>query len=183
MKAQDALALLVTAEGAAPEHGRFEMRIYRNTCSIPDCGRLVVGRGWCPTHYNRWKRHGDPNYVRPERPAPPRRLTQLEKFWSRINQNGPIPPHLPTLGPCWVWTRGTASAGYGRMRWRGGYEYAHRIMWILANDAIPDGLWILHKCDNPLCCRPEHLFLGTPLDNVIDRNAKGRHPWAVKKYA
>jgi len=51
---------------------------------------------------------------------------------------------------------------------------AHQIAWVSANGPIPDGLNVLHRCDNPPCCRPEHLFLGTQKDNVRDCMAKGR---------
>lgn len=67
--------------------------------------------------------------------------------------------------------------GYGRIT-RGargaGYERAHRVAWELANGAIPDGMWVLHSCDNPPCCNPDHLFLGDVTANVQDMISKGR---------
>ncbi|MGH7024521.1 MAG: HNH endonuclease signature motif containing protein [Caulobacteraceae bacterium] len=59
------------------------------------------------------------------------------------------------------------------VKWRD-TRYAHRLAWELANGPIPDGLLILHKCDNPVCCNPDHLFLGTAADNHADCAAKGR---------
>jgi hypothetical protein len=66
--------------------------------------------------------------------------------------------------------------GYGRLHYGGGMQYrsAARISWELHFGPIPEGLWVLHKCDNPRCVRPDHLFLGTSLDNVRDMIAKGR---------
>lgn len=54
-------------------------------------------------------------------------------------------------------------------------EYAHRVSWELAYGPIPPGLFVCHHCDNPPCVRPDHLFVGTPRDNTLDRDRKGRH--------
>jgi len=71
---------------------------------------------------------------------------------------------------CWVWGRTCWVKGYGRV----GDLRAHRVMWAIVNGPIPDGLQVLHHCDNPPCVRPDHLFLGTQLDNMRDMIAKGR---------
>ena len=70
---------------------------------------------------------------------------------------------------------GTRTAdGYG-MLWVGGRQWgAHRWAWTQANGPIPDGMMVLHRCDNPPCWNPDHLFLGTAADNARDRDAKGR---------
>ena len=87
-----------------------------------------------------------------------------------------MPPHCPEIGPCWTWTRATNKAGYGKI---GSGEGAgtlatHRVSWELTNGPVPDGLFVLHRCDNPPCCNPAHLFLGTSRDNTLDMIAKGR---------
>jgi hypothetical protein len=99
----------------------------------------------------------------------------ISRFWSKVNKRGPVPSHAPELGECWVWTRGKA-AGYGSLSGPGGSKtlYAHRLAFELAAGPIEGGLFVLHKCDNRACCRPDHLFLGTQRDNIRDCSVKGR---------
>jgi len=75
---------------------------------------------------------------------------------------------------CLEWQGAKNAHGYGRVMCDGKHQRAHRVAWVLANGAIPDGLGVLHKCDRPACCLVDHLFLGTPADNAHDRDAKGR---------
>lgn len=75
---------------------------------------------------------------------------------------------------CWLWRGARYPAGYGVI-WSGGKNvFAHRASWELAHGQIPDGQCVLHRCDNPSCVNPEHLFLGTKGENCSDRSAKGR---------
>jgi hypothetical protein len=79
-------------------------------------------------------------------------------------------------GGCWLW-EGAIIRGYGRIRNPGAwntYSFVHRLAWEEANGPIPDGLHVLHRCDVTSCCNPDHLFLGTQLDNNSDMFAKGR---------
>jgi hypothetical protein len=116
----------------------------------------------------------------------PRKTTE-ERFWAKVNKDGPIPEHCPELGPCWVWTRAKDARGYGKIGIPRGlvgkYTTAttHRLSYEWEFDPIPDGLIILHRCDNPPCCRPSHLRLGTQSDNAKDTIAKGRHPFLCDK--
>ena len=102
----------------------------------------------------------------------------IVKFWSKVNKNGSIPKHRPELGPCWEWLAGLFSTGYGTFEHgeKGNHKplKAHRVSWEIANDEIPNSLWVLHECDNRKCVNPNHLFLGTRTDNVRDMWAKGR---------
>ena len=75
---------------------------------------------------------------------------------------------------CWEWSGIPRRGGYGqimvqRQRW-----FSHRLSWTIANGKIPDEIFVLHKCDNPICVNPDHLFLGTAEDNAQDSVAKGR---------
>lgn len=97
-----------------------------------------------------------------------------ERLWEKVDKDGPTVPHMTTR--CWVFT-GCCSAnhGYGRIAIaRSVARRAHRVSWELANGPIPDGLFVLHRCDNPPCVRPDHLFLGTQRDNILDMHRKGR---------
>lgn len=83
----------------------------------------------------------------------------------------------PTTKPessCVEWSGYRDKHGYGRASFDGRTDSAHRIAWQLANGPVPVGLCVLHKCDNPPCINPEHLFLGTQADNLADMTAKGR---------
>lgn len=103
------------------------------------------------------------------------RADPTQRFWAKVNRNGPIPSHCMELGPCWIWIASYTDSGYGRFSFtKGHWVPAHRFSWELHNAPIPQGLWVLHRCDTPACVRPNHLFLGTVTDNARDMAAKGR---------
>lgn len=107
-------------------------------------------------------------------------VTILRRFFEKVNVSGPIHPELGSA--CWLWTGATNELGYGLIRYQGRAQKAHRVGWQLAYGEIPSienhygTMFVCHKCDNPSCVRPSHLFLGTPRDNVLDMRGKGREP-------
>lgn len=96
----------------------------------------------------------------------------IKLFWRKVDKiNGPI---HPVYGRCWVWMAHKDKDGYGTVRVRGNPYRSHVYSWRIANGRTEEKLWILHKCDNPSCVNPQHLFLGTAKDNSHDRDIKGR---------
>ena len=88
-----------------------------------------------------------------------------DRFWDKVRVGD----------DCWVWTGGLYEGGYGNFLYYTGKNIgAHRYSWIYHYGEIPQGLQVLHKCDNPPCVNPEHLFLGTHQDNMDDMMAKDR---------
>jgi hypothetical protein len=101
-----------------------------------------------------------------------------DRFWAKVDKNGPIPAHCPELGACWVWTGGCKTVrglvAYGELNVAGAPESSHRISYRLRHGAIPKGKHILHHCDNKLCVNPLHLYAGTESDNGRDKYTRGQ---------
>jgi len=98
--------------------------------------------------------------------------TYEERFWSRVDKSD----------DCWEWTRGKFTSGYGSVYFKGKRVQTHRVSWVLTFGEIPEhdsyhGMCVLHKCDNPGCVNPDHLFLGTQQDNITDMIHKHRAKW------
>ena len=96
-----------------------------------------------------------------------------DRFWEKVDKSG----------ECWIWTACTDGHGYGVMSVPGGYTKAHILSYRMHVGEIPRGLCVLHKCDNPRCVNPDHLFLGTRRDNALDRDRKGRVAHGESHYA
>lgn len=90
-----------------------------------------------------------------------KQAVQLTKY--TVNSNG-----------CWIWTGSFFKDGYGQMKRNGKNLKAHRVFFEAHKGPIPEGLCVLHKCDTPACVNPEHLWAGTNLQNIQDRDRKNR---------
>lgn len=87
-----------------------------------------------------------------------------------------------TTAKCWEWNGHLNSRGYGLFRLKGKDVFAHRVSYLFEYGELPDDMFVCHKCDNPKCIRPDHLFLGTQKDNMADCRSKGRNFWANKTH-
>ena len=95
----------------------------------------------------------------------------LERFWPKVRKTD----------ECWEWIAGTrGKTGYGSFKIDGEVIDTHRVSWMIHFGPIPEDKFVLHKCDNRKCVRPDHLFLGTQLDNVRDMISKGRQHKPLK---
>jgi hypothetical protein len=99
---------------------------------------------------------------------------EIDSFWSKVQATD--------VETCWVWTAGTDNGGYGIMSVGAYPAKVHRVSWELHVGPIPDGLGVLHTCDNRVCVNPYHLFLGTTVDNTKDRDQKGRQTQGEKHH-
>jgi hypothetical protein len=169
------------------------------TCSVDGCEGRPHARGWCDTHYRRWRRKGSvkdrlslkgvrcsindceqDTYAR----------TWCHKHYQQWRSTG-HPLRYKRRGPakirfwkyvqrsadnvCWLWTGARNDNGYGHLYAEGRMVYAHRLSWELHNGAeVSPDLEVMHACDNPPCVNPGHLSVGTQADNMADMIRKGR---------
>jgi hypothetical protein len=96
--------------------------------------------------------------------------TAEDRFWARVDKSG----------RCWLFQGATDKWGYGHVGHGGRRVQAHRYAFLIAKGDIPAGQLVLHKCDTPLCVRPDHLFLGSDADNRADCVSKGRQAWGER---
>lgn len=147
--------------------GPFQERTAK-VCEYDGCFRPSYAKRLCSKHYARLRAHGDPSIViTPDKFRHPTRTPDQARdaFMRRLRRTGT---------GCLAWTGATDPSGYGRVEWNGAIQLAHRVAYQILVGPIPDGQFICHRCDNPPCCEPQHLFAGTGLDNHNDMWSKGR---------
>lgn len=140
-------------------------------CSVSGCERFAKTRTWCATHYSRWLRTGTPEDGE-------RSLPLAERFWVKVQFDGPIPVYAPHLGPCWLWRRGKSN-GYGVFNPSGQSVGAHVWSYQFCGGVIPEGFELDHLCRVPACVRVDHLEAVPPRINVL----RGIGPTAVNAQA
>lgn len=134
------------------------------TCTIPGCSKPHQARGWCKTHYSQWFRNGK---VGP-------RLTVYERFMAGVDTSG-------GTDACHPWTKARNSDGYGHFSVNGKLYGVHRwLLGYLRGRPLDPEEEACHRCDNPPCCNPQHLYVGDHKRNVRDAVDRGRI-WQVKR--
>lgn len=132
-------------------------------CYIENCGGKVNAYGLCKKHYRRIKTHGTPNGGKYSRD------TLENRFWRQVDKKSD--------NECWIWSGTKNKKGYGCIIKDDGSRkrhLAHRASYIINKGEIPDGLYVLHSCDNPSCVNPNHLRVGTQSENIKEAFDKGR---------
>ena len=130
---------------------------------VNGCAKPIYKSGKCRPCYRRWLK--DPSVERPSQ------RTREQRFWMKVDKNGPVPEHRPDLGPCWLWIAGiNRGTGYGMFAIRHGQMMdAHRFSYTLAHGSIPEKHDVHHACHRRSCVRPGHLAATTRSENLAMR--------------
>ena len=144
-------------------------------CSVELCEKDSRALGLCHMHHRRLKAHGTTDmqlFTRPENP--------LDRFWRKVDKNGPVPPLRPDLGNCWVWTASREKKGYAnyKMGKDAPNKRVHRISYELLVGEIPDEYVIDHLCKIRFCVNPNHLEAVSNKENILRSNC----PSAMKRH-
>lgn len=136
-------------------------------CAFGECEHEAVSKGYCDKHYRRLLKRGDVHNFGSRKVEEGNDVERFHKKYE-IQKSG-----------CWIWTAGTRQNGKGThypRHWTddGKSIGAHRFSFELAHGPIASSMYVCHKCDTPMCVNPNHLFVGTHLDNMKDMVKKGR---------
>lgn len=100
----------------------------------------------------------------------------------RANTLADVMQSVEKTSDCWLWKGMVDRKGYGKFRMHSRFIGTHRVSYMLHKGAIPEGMWVLHHCDNPSCVNPSHLYLGTQIDNERDKVQRNRHHHTMKTH-
>lgn len=134
-------------------------------CRVVGCTKPNRGSSdWCSTHYDRVRRHGNPEYTT--------RCPPTRDLWTKLRWHG----WTVTDSGCWEWGGRRDQYGYGIVKHLGSHQRTHRLVFEDRVAIIPEGYVVRHKCDNPPCMNPDHLETGTQAENIqdaVDRQRSG----------
>ncbi|WP_287868603.1 HNH endonuclease [Aeromonas sp.] len=172
-------------------------------CSIDGCENKIKCKGLCSKHYQRFIKHGDAEAFKSKRffgclvpgcNGKHRSKGYCMKHYHRLRANGDAQRVSIIVGDdkkrivdsvvvseagCWVWQKRIHDGGYGITSLNGRLEMAHRASWMVFVGAIPTGVQVNHTCHNRACVNPEHLYLGSQVDNMRDMTDAGRENRAI----
>lgn len=140
-------------------------------CVVEGCGRPHYGKALCKRHYERWTKWGTTDLVS-------RTLPAGNRFWLKVDKDGPSPDKRPDLGPCWLWTGQLDRYGYGKFKVEGKHRTAHKWAFEDASGLVPAGLTLDHLCRVRRCVRPSHMEPVSNAENVR-RGEVGRRTGAA----
>ena len=148
---------------------------HQKTCAVEGCEAPSRCRDLCSIHYHRARHRGalgEAHTLESLAKKSDALPSLAERYWSRVAKAGE--------DECWEWQGARTDRGYGAIRDNGKQRSTTHVAWFLKHGEWPNdlGLWVLHKCDNPPCVNPAHLFLGTHKMNMRDMIEKGRGSYA-----
>jgi hypothetical protein len=153
-------------------------------CSVTGCDNKYIAKGLCSTHRKINKKYGTSTPTCwcgefSQTNAGNKRFSSLckqhfflERFWENVK--------VGLENECWEWQGSKTQAGYGNIILDGKVHYAHRLSLEFSGEVIPPRYHACHKCDNPSCVNPNHLFVGSPRENMLDKVSKGRQAFGEK---